>query len=97
MHINAIHPSSPNSQSAEPEDDSLRQNFFATRIQASWKGYRVRKGLAGGSARKFKNGNERTSIEEKSAKIIQSTWKKFKTRKELNKNKNDSSEKTYKN
>ena len=79
MHINAIHPSSPNS--SQSEDDA------ATRIQAQWKGYRVRKQLR--NSRKSKNGLqnghhvERTSIEEKSATRIQASWKGFKTRKEL--------------
>lgn len=79
MHINAIHPSSPNS--SQSEDDA------ATRIQAQWKGYRVRKQLR--NSRKMKNGQqnghggEKTSIEEKSATKIQASWKGFKIRKEL--------------
>lgn len=76
MHINAIHPSSPNS--SQSEDDA------ATRIQAQWKGYRVRKQLRG--SRKSKNGQmngEKVSIEEKSATKIQASWKGFKIRKEL--------------
>jgi myosin heavy subunit len=81
MHINAIHPSSPNS--SQSEDDA------ATRIQAQWKGYRVRKQLR--NSRKMKNGqsngfNGRTadkSIEERSATKIQAQWKGFKIRKEL--------------
>jgi hypothetical protein len=82
MHINAIHPSSPNS--SQSEDDA------ATRIQAQWKGYRVRKQLR--NSRKMKNGQsnghgrisgEKTSIEEKSATKIQAQWKGFKIRKEL--------------
>lgn len=77
MHINAIHPSSPNS--SQSEDDA------ATRIQAQWKGYRVRKQLR--NSRKSKNAQsngERLSIEEKSATKIQAQWKGFKIRKELN-------------
>lgn len=80
MHINAIHPSSPNS--SQSEDDA------ATRIQAQWKGYRVRKQLR--NSRKSKNSQmnghgqaERGSIEEKSATKIQAQWKGFKIRKEL--------------
>lgn len=85
MHINAIHPSSPNS--SQSEDDA------ATRIQAQWKGYRVRKQLR--NSRKQKNGQanghcgiarnsiEKLSIEEKSATKIQASWKGFKIRKEL--------------
>lgn len=81
MHINAIHPSSPNS--SQSEDDA------ATRIQAQWKGYRVRKQLR--NSRKMKNGQmnghahggERLSIEERSATKIQASWKGFKIRKEL--------------
>lgn len=83
MHINAIHPSSPNS--SQSEDDA------ATRIQAQWKGYRVRKQLR--NSRKMKNGQsnghggrisgERSSIEEKSATKIQAQWKGFKIRREL--------------
>lgn len=79
MHINAIHPSSPNS--SQSEDDA------ATRIQAQWKGYRVRKQLR--NSRKMKNGQqnghglEKISIEEKSATKIQASWKGFKIRKEL--------------
>lgn len=85
MHINAIHPSSPNS--SQSEDDA------ATRIQAGWKGYRVRKQLR--NSRRMKNGqqnghnglsrnsNDRLSIEEKSATKIQASWKGFKIRKEL--------------
>lgn len=81
MHINAIHPSSPNS--SQSEDDA------ATRIQAQWKGYRVRKQLR--NSRKMKNGQsnghngigEKTSIEEKSATKIQASWKGFKIRREL--------------
>lgn len=80
MHINAIHPSSPNS--SQSEDDA------ATRIQAQWKGYRVRKQLR--NSRKMKNaqnghgrrGSEK-SIEERSATKIQASWKGFKIRKEL--------------
>lgn len=77
MHINAIHPSSPNS--SQSEDDA------ATRIQAQWKGYRVRKQLRN-SRRKSatQNGHgEKASIEEKSATKIQASWKGFKIRKEL--------------
>lgn len=83
MHINAIHPSSPNSS----EDDA------ATRIQAQWKGYRVRKQLRNSRKRKesqqnghatsSKNSTEKGSIEEKSATRIQASWKGFKIRKEL--------------
>jgi hypothetical protein len=81
MHINAIHPSSPNS--SQSEDDA------ATRIQAQWKGYRVRKQLR--NSRSKKNGqtngingrNTDKSIEEKSATKIQAQWKGFKIRKEL--------------
>lgn len=79
MHINAIHPSSPNS--SQSEDDA------ATRIQAQWKGYRVRKQLRN-SRRKSNglqngHGGEKVSIEEKSATKIQAQWKGFKIRKEL--------------
>lgn len=77
MHINAIHPSSPNS--SQSEDDA------ATRIQAQWKGYRVRKQLR--SSRKMKNGQQNghagPTIEDKSATKIQASWKGFKIRKEL--------------
>jgi IQ calmodulin-binding motif len=80
MHINAIHPSSPNS--SQSEDDA------ATRIQAQWKGYRVRKQLR--NSRKMKNGQsnrrisvEKVSLEEKSATKIQAQWKGFKIRKEM--------------
>lgn len=85
MHINAIHPSSPNS--SQSEDDA------ATRIQAQWKGYRVRKQLR--NSRKGKSGQQnghcgiarnsidKISIEEKSATKIQASWKGFKIRKEL--------------
>lgn len=80
MHINAIHPSSPNS--SQSEDDA------ATRIQAQWKGYRVRKQLR--NSRKMKNGQQNghnwigeKTIEEKSATKIQASWKGFKIRKEL--------------
>lgn len=76
MHINAIHPSSPNS--SQSEDDA------ATRIQAQWKGYRVRKQLR--NSRKSKGAQlngEKVSIEEKSATRIQASWKGFKIRKEL--------------
>jgi predicted lipid-binding transport protein (Tim44 family) len=78
MHINAIHPSSPNS--SQSEDDA------ATRIQAQWKGYRVRKQLRNSKRNKSQlNGNsgEKTSLEEKSATKIQAQWKGFKIRKEL--------------
>lgn len=77
MHINAIHPSSPNS--SQSEDDA------ATRIQAQWKGYRVRKQLRNSRKRSLQNGHsiEKISIEEKSATKIQAQWKGFKIRKEL--------------
>lgn len=85
-----IHPSSPNSSSPSEEE------FAAVKIQANWKGYRVRKQL--NNSRKMKNGqqnghghvgtsrnnsNERISLEEKSATKIQANWKGFKIRKEL--------------
>jgi predicted lipid-binding transport protein (Tim44 family) len=78
MHINAIHPSSPNS--SQSEDDA------ATRIQAQWKGYRVRKQMRNSKRGKGQlNGNsyERNSLEEKSATKIQAQWKGFKIRKDL--------------
>ncbi|CRL06979.1 CLUMA_CG019987, isoform A [Clunio marinus] len=85
MHINAVHPSSPNS--SQSEDDA------ATRIQAQWKGYRVRKqmrnsrknksGQQNGHAGGSKNSNERLSLEDKCATTIQASWKGFKIRKEL--------------
>lgn len=78
MHINAVHPSSPNS--------SLSEDDAAVKIQAGWKGYRVRKQL---KTRKTKNNqygsskNENGTIEERSAAKIQAGWKGFKIRKEL--------------
>jgi hypothetical protein len=77
-----IHPSSPNSNSSLSEDDA------ASKIQAGWKGYRVRKQLK--NSRRTKNGQngisangEKTSIEERSAAKIQAGWKGFKIRKEI--------------
>jgi predicted lipid-binding transport protein (Tim44 family) len=80
MHISAVHPSSPNS--SQSEDDA------ATKIQAQWKGYRVRKQLRNSRRNKIEskmNGNsgEKLSIEEKSATKIQASWKGFKTRKDI--------------
>lgn len=78
MHINAIHPSSPNS--SQSEDDA------AAKIQAGWKGYRVRKQLR--NSRKTKNqqngnGTGDHMLQEKCAAKIQAGWKGFKIRKEL--------------
>lgn len=80
MHINAVHPSSPNS--SQSEDDA------ATKIQAQWKGYRVRKQLR--NSRRSKNehkmngcGERNNSIEERSATKIQASWKGFKARREI--------------
>ena len=77
-----IHPSSPNS--------SLSEDEAAMKIQAGWKGYRVRKQLINSRRSKsshqngsFKNVNDRISIEEQSAAKIQAGWKGFKLRKEL--------------
>lgn len=74
-----IHPSSPNS--------SLSEDDAAVKIQAGWKGYRVRKQLR--SSRKMKNGQngmvkgDDQALQEKSATKIQAGWKGFKIRKEL--------------
>jgi hypothetical protein len=74
-----IHPSSPNS--------SLSEDDAAVKIQAGWKGYRVRKQLR--SSRKLKNGqngvgrSDDQALQEKSAAKIQAGWKGFKIRKEL--------------
>lgn len=76
MHINAVHPSSPNS--------SLSEDDAAVKIQAGWKGYRVRKQLKSRKGKSHQNGNaENPTIEEKSATKIQAGWKGFKIRKEL--------------
>lgn len=79
MHINAVHPSSPNS--------SLSEDDAACKIQAGWKGYRVRKSLQLKNRKnKSQNGtskNENSTIEERSAARIQAGWKGFKIRKEL--------------
>lgn len=82
-----IHPSSPNS--------SLSEDDAAVKIQANWKGYRVRKQLKNGN-KKLKNGqqnghggsskntfDEQLALQEKSAAKIQASWKGFKIRKEL--------------
>lgn len=78
-----VHSSSPNS--------SLSEDDAAVKIQAGWKGYRVRKQLR--NSRKSKgsqqNGSSRrkssenSTIEERSAVKIQAGWKGFKIRKEL--------------
>lgn len=81
MHLNAVHPSSPNS--SQSEDDA------ATKIQAQWKGYRVRKQLR--TSRRTKNeskmngssGERHNSVEERSATKIQASWKGFKTRRDI--------------
>lgn len=78
MHINAIHPSSPNSS----EEDA------ATRIQASFRGYRVRKTLRvtrPNSQKRDENGENPTgagvNLEEKSATKIQAGIRGFLVRK----------------
>lgn len=81
-----IHSSSPNS--------SLSEDDAAVKIQAGWKGYRVRKQLRnsrkskgsqqnghGGSSRR--KSSENSTIEERSAVKIQAGWKGFKIRREL--------------
>jgi hypothetical protein len=86
MHINAIHPSSPNS--SHSEDDA------AIKIQASFRGYRVRKNLKGSRKMNQKNcGNNPESsgssseakkdsnIQEKSATKIQAGIRGFLVRK----------------
>lgn len=81
-----IHPSSPNS--------SLSEDDAAMKIQAGWKGYRVRKQLKnnkktkasqqnGHSNNKSNNYDDETVLQEKSAAKIQAGWKGFKIRKEL--------------
>lgn len=78
MHINAVHPSSPNS--------SLSEDDAAVKIQAVYKGYRVRKQLKTRRNKNSQNGsskNENGTIEERSAAKIQAGWKGFKIRKEL--------------
>lgn len=78
MHINAVHPSSPNS--------SLSEDDAAVKIQAGWKGYRVRKQLKSRKSKNYQNGsikNESVTLEERSAAKIQAGWKGFKIRKEL--------------
>jgi hypothetical protein len=78
MHINAVHPSSPNS--------SLSEDDAAVKIQAGWKGYKVRKQLKTRKNKNSQNGTnkcENVTIEEKSAAKIQAGWKGFKIRKEL--------------
>jgi myosin heavy subunit len=86
MHINAVYPSSPNSLSSLSEDDA------ASKIQAGWKGYRVRKQLKNSRKSKsnqqnghnvLKRSSENMTIEEKSATTIQKTFRGFKIRKEL--------------
>lgn len=76
MHINAIHPSSPNSS----EEDA------ATRIQASFRGYRVRKTLRvtrPNSQKRDEHGENATGVnlEEKSATKIQAGIRGFLVRK----------------
>lgn len=81
MHINAVHPSSPNG--------SLSEDDAAVKIQAGWKGYRVRKQLKSRKNKSSQNGhagsnkNENVTLEERSAAKIQAGWKGFKIRKEL--------------
>lgn len=87
MHINAIHPSSPNSNQSSEDDQA------AIKIQASFRGYRVRKNLKGSRKMSGKNsGNQEsagssseskseTNLEAKSATKIQAGIRGFLVRK----------------
>ena len=76
MHINAIHPSSPNS--------SLSEDDAAVKIQAGYRGYRVRKQLKNKKSKNYQNGQSKDyALEEKSAAQIQAAWKGFRARRQL--------------
>ncbi|XP_055588052.1 IQ domain-containing protein N [Uranotaenia lowii] len=73
-----IHPSSPNScSSSQSEDDA------ATKIQAGFRGYRVRKQMRGQGSSSGSQGSQRgtRSLEEKSAAKIQAGVRGFLVRK----------------